>query len=227
MTGSDRLLEFPNADAIFVKGTAGGGGSGVGISSGGTGGLTVNTGGLLDCDLRRLDAPAHETTFVIGSNGLDVSSSVKMCQTFVFLMDGDRIYNAGEAPSDNSFNGRVNVNGGGGLEWTAPNRYLLRPTEAQLALEPYEDLALWTETSADSGTSHLITGGGLMHLKGVFFAPNANSFRLSGSGDGNIAANAQFIVRKLVVTGGAKLTLTADPENSVLTPTVTGFRLVR
>jgi hypothetical protein len=227
LTGSDRLLQFPNAEAIFVKGTAGGGGSGVEISSGGIGGLAVNTGNSLDCDARRLIAPEHETTFVIGSNGLNVSSAVKMCQTFVFLMDGDRIYNAGEAPSNNSFNGRVNVNGNGGLEWTAPNRYDLRPTAAELALEPYEDLALWTETSAHGGTSHLITGGGLMHLKGVFFAPNANSFRLSGGGDGNIAANAQFIVRKLVVTGGAKLTLTADPENSVLTPTVSNFRLVR
>jgi hypothetical protein len=227
LTGSNRLLQFPNAEAIFVKGTAGGGGSGVGISSGGIGGLTVNTGTSLDCDARRLNAPAQETTFVIGSNGLDVSSEMKMCQTFVFLMDGDRIYNAGEAPSNNSFNGRVNVNGGGGLEWTAPNRYDLRPTAAQLALEPYEDLALWTETSAHGGTSHLITGGGLMQLEGVFFAPNANAFRFSGSGDGNITANAQFIVRKLDVTGGAQLTLTANPENSVLTPTVSGYRLVR
>jgi hypothetical protein len=63
-------------------------------------------------------------------------------------------------------------------------------------------------------------------LKGILFTPNANPFKMN-SGTGGITADAQFITRKLEVSGGAALTMKADPNNSIPFTVVSGFDLVR
>ena len=89
--------------------------------------------------------------------------------------------------------------------------------------EDLEDLALWTESAS---SSHKLTGGSLMHLKGVFFLPNAYPFNLHG-GAGQLAKDAQYIVRSLNATGGAQVYMQPNAYNAPKLPTLESFTLVR
>jgi hypothetical protein len=109
------------------------------------------------------------------------------------------------------------------MDWTAPNHVgagaVLNPDWYNL-----EDLALWTEASHVSS----IGGGASMNITGVFFLPNANPFIISGHGNQTIAANAQFVARKLSVQGQGTLYMRPDPNDSFTLPLFSAtFNLVR
>jgi hypothetical protein len=97
-------------------------------------------------------------------------------------------------------NGVMTLNAGaGGLRWDAPNA------------GNFEDLAFWSESSAQ----HLMGGQANLTVEGVFFMPNANPFTFSGQG-GESQTRAQFITRRLEVSGQGSLILAPDPDRAVL-----------
>lgn len=103
------------------------------------------------------------------------------------------------------------VGGSGGLEWTAPSDETYR----------FEDLALWSE----SGDQHELGGQSGNTLTGTFFTPYADPFILKGQ-SGQLQTNAQFLTRKLVLTGFTEVLMKPDPETSTLIP-IRGVSLIR
>jgi hypothetical protein len=212
---------------LYIKGSTTTGG---GLSSSGT--LNVNTGGSATCASR---AAAASARIVVGTGAFTggAQSAFHLCQTTVLMANEQTLASCpiptspvvgpGPAPADNSCNGYVDVNAGGAMDWTAPNRL---PTTPALPVDwdQLEDLALWTEASHVSS----IGGGASMDITGVFFLPNANPFIISGHGNQTIAANAQFVARKLQVQGQGTLYMRPDPNDSfTLALTTATFSLVR
>lgn len=175
---------------------------------------------------------------IIGGGGISQSGGLlQMCHTSVIMMgghttgcvppkDGESPYNSpcpGAGTYTSPGNGVLDAQGGT-QEWTAPNRLGAPPDPAATVAdrEDLEDLALWTETA---GTGHKLTGGGFMHLSGVFMLPNAKPFNLSG-GSTQDASNAQYVVRTLDVTGGAQIYMRPKAYDAPKLPEFT-FELVR
>jgi hypothetical protein len=225
---STQTLSIPNVTKLYVKGSTATGG---GLTSQGT--LNVNTGGSATCPTSR---PAS-ARIVVGTGQFSggAQSAFHLCQATV-LMSNDLPVGGcplpstapvatvmGLAPYDNACTGYVDVNAGGAMDWTAPNRKPTTPA-LQADWDQLEDLALWTEASHQSS----IGGGASMDITGVFFLPNANPFVISGHGNQTIAANAQFVARKLQVQGQGTLYMRPDPSDSFTIPlSVATFSLVR
>jgi len=109
-------------------------------------------------------------------------------------------------------NGVLDMDGGsGGLTWTAP----LLPTSN------FEDLALWSETP----DLHSIGGQSGNTLTGTFFTPFADPFKLTGQ-SGQFQTDAQFITRRLEVTGQGEVRMHPDPDRSTPIP-IKEVRLIR
>lgn len=108
--------------------------------------------------------------------------------------------------------GKVDLVGGaGGLVWTAPTDTAYR----------FEDLALWSE----SALAHELGGQSGNILTGTFFTPYANPFILKGQA-GQLQTDAQFLTRRLVVTGFTEVLMKPDPTTSTLIP-IRGVSLIR
>lgn len=106
--------------------------------------------------------------------------------------------------------GRVDLVGGsGGLTWTAP-----------LAGD-FEDLALWAEAELQ----FQIGGQAGNTLTGTFFTPLSNPFTLTGQG-GQFQTDAQFLTRRLEVSGQGEVRMHPDPSRQTLIPT-RAVRLIR
>jgi hypothetical protein len=168
--------------------------------------------------------PNATTKFVVDHGELNMTggATLQLCSTTLLLADGSIPTSNGTIPADNTYKGQLAMGGNSSVDWTAPNASPNSlPTAAQLA--NFEDLAFWTETSAQSNINGSASS---MVLSGVFFAPNANPFSIN-AGSGSITEDAQFIVRYLSLSGGGQLNLRANPNNVVLVPYVNGFRLVR
>lgn len=106
------------------------------------------------------------------------------------------------------------VGGAGGLKWTAP--------ADMLDLDyPFEDLALWSESSAP----HELGGQSGNTLTGTFFTPYADPFILKGQ-SGQLQTEAQFLTRKLAVDGFTEVRMEPDPTTSTLIP-IRGVSLIR
>ncbi|MEX0863861.1 MAG: hypothetical protein WD269_03190 [Acidimicrobiia bacterium] len=103
------------------------------------------------------------------------------------------------------------VGGAGGLVWTAPTATTYR----------FEDLALWSESAA----AHELGGQAGNTLTGTFFTPYANPFVLKGQ-SGQLQTDAQFLTRRLVVTGFTEILMKPDPTSSTLIP-IRGVALIR
>jgi hypothetical protein len=217
---------MPNVTRLYVKGSTATNG---GISSSGT--LNVNLGTSATCAGRTSAASAQ---IVVGTGSFTggAQSTFHLCQTTVLMANEQTslscpvptppVVGAGAAPYDNTCNGYADVNAGGAMDWTAPNHVSSGATQTDW--NNLEDLALWTEASHVSS----IGGGASMNLTGVFFLPNANPFIISGHGNQTIAANAQFVARKLQVKGQGTLYMRPDPNDSFTLPIVsTTFSLVR
>jgi Tfp pilus assembly protein PilX len=214
--GSNNQLRFPNARQVVIAGST----KFSGLEVQGT--LVVNDG-VTDpavppatCDSRTGTAVAPAQVVVV--NGpLDSSTQAKfsMCQTFLYLADGgpprasSDVTSAGctpelPCPGTNTFRGHLSMFGT--VDWSAPNQGLEQPTVAN----QFEDLALWTETS----TTSEIKGQGATRTSGVFFFPNA-TFDFSGQASKDVDLDAQFIARRLWMTGQGTLSMMPNPANVV------------
>ena len=92
--------------------------------------------------------------------------------------------------------GYFSIAGGSPPIWTAP-------TEG-----PFKALSVWSEKSSNKFT---ITGGASMELEGTFFTPEAAPMKISG-GAPVVPLQAQFVSYRLVVSGGASITLSPNPN---------------
>lgn len=97
--------------------------------------------------------------------------------------------------------GFFSIAGGSPPNWTSP-------TEGPLA-----GLAIWSEKP---DTGYKISGGAALLLQGAFFTPYG-TMDISG-GSPVSPLEAQFVARKLKVTGGASIQLQPDPDQSVSIP---------
>jgi hypothetical protein len=179
---------------------------------------------------------------VVNTGPIETSSAsvVQLCQTFVLLADGASLPHQDVAaatdltcagtvdisgapvpqpcPIDNSYKGRLSLFGT--IDWIAPNQNT-GERNTNLSGQHFEDLALWTETSATSeikGAGNSITGG-------VYFFPNA-TFNFSGQASQLIDLNAQFLARRLLLSGQGTLAMQPNPEDTVDTP-APFFKLIR
>jgi hypothetical protein len=112
--------------------------------------------------------------------------------------------------------------GGSSIDWTAPNQLDRQPEREDFDLYPFEDLAMWTESNERSE----IKGQGTSVTTGVFFAPNA-TVDFSGQATQSQPRNAQFIARRLWLSGQGTLVLRPNPADSVQTPIPGGWSLIR
>ena len=182
----------------------------------------VNLNAKANCQARFAEDRTKSTKLVIGGSVVGTGNAgLRACQTMIYMMNGALPGTAGVAPYANAFAGTISLAGGGAVDWSAPNVSSTAPTAAQL--NEFEDLALWTET--ESGSS--ISGGGGIFMRGIFFAPNANPFEIKGGGTQEIGRDAQFVVRKLRLTGNAFIAMRPDPANAILVPYFKSFALVR
>lgn len=225
------VVQFKAPARVYIEGIAGDT-----ISLGNGNEFRVNDGDSADCDARKSVAPTARSVLVIGNGRVKSTggSVFRLCQTTMVMLDGSDPSTGpckiptvdGSEPSDNACNGNVGVSGGV-IDWTAPN-VKDDPDDPPLGpdFEHFEDLALWSETSGAGGSAWDVLGSGGLTLAGVFFTPNANPFKIGGGGSIDVE-DAQFITRKLSVTGGGLLTMRPEAHNSVLIPVLGGFTLVR
>ncbi len=135
----------------------------------------------------------------------------------VFIRNGDLIKRAQSSIFLNQTmvflqNGVIDLVGGsGGLTWTAP----------LLSASNFEDLALWSENP----DLHAIGGQAGNTLTGTFFTPFASPFKLTGQA-GQFQTDAQFITRRLEVTGQGEVKMHPDPDRSTPIP-IKEVRLIR
>lgn len=186
--------------------------------------------------------PAAPSRLVVVTGPIVTSSSaiVEMCQTFVLMADGNSLplednsttkdvtcagytdpslgFVAQPCPRSNAYKGYMTTFGL--IDWIAPNQ-TDGPRNTSLANQHFEDLALWTETSQESE----IKGAGATVTGGVFFFPNA-LMRFTGQASQYIDLNAQFIARRLEVSGQGTLSMKPNPNDVVETPSPY-FRLIR
>jgi hypothetical protein len=202
---------------IFIGGRATG--NRIGLDVGGaTSVFSVNRGAAADCAGRA--GLGRTTRLVVGSGTLKMGSgsTANLCQTFVYMASGyDKLpASDGTAPCNTcgTYSGTLDVSSNSFVDWSAPNRITGRaadPGEIQ-STSPYEDLSFWTEAG---GNNNGLTGGGQTRMAGIYFLGNADSFNLAGNGSLPVLLSAQFIARRMSVTGNATVNLVPNPNDSV------------
>ena len=98
--------------------------------------------------------------------------------------------------------GHLSFGGGGSPIWSAP-------TEG-----PFRGLAYWNEHASGAFS---VSGGSSMSLSGVFFTPYANPFSISG-GAPAVQQDAQFVSRKVAISGGGTLNLAPRESEAISLP---------
>ncbi len=220
---NNETLRMPNATELYVKGP-GAGVNAIGVDIGGT--LALHDGNQSSCALAD-SATSGRAELVVGSGFVKqgVNDSVlRLCHTTVLTLGNDPsmppYQNPAPAPSDNARNGNLSINGGL-QDWSAPNSKPGLPS-TQADWDNFEDLAMWTETSAASE----VGGNGDMTLKGVFMLPNSNPFKIGGNGH-QVVTNSQYVVRKLLAAGTSGLLMAPDPNDAIQVDYFGDFVLVR
>ena len=236
---SASTFSAPLVKRTYVLGTEPNPGTGLDVATGGV--LDLNRGGRTSCAQRTLLDPESTSRFVLGRGSLDVTATMKACSTTVLLSSGfGKIPSTdGTAPCPStenatacaSYKGVIVINAGANIDWSAPNREKSIPEcphdtacyDPALEVNELEDLALWVEAAGGSQgiKKNLISGGSATNMAGVYFLPNADEFTLAGGGSLPIQLNAQFVTRKLTVTGGATVALRPNPTDSVSLPIFT------
>lgn len=152
----------------------------------------------------------------LGADGVFEMNAGDTGDYWVFARDGGSLLKVaqGSISLNRTFvylqNGIVDLVGGaGGLIWTSP------------VAGNFEDLALWSE----SDTPHELGGQSGNSLTGTFFTPYADPFILKGQ-SGQLQTDAQFLTRRLRVTGFTEVLMKPDPETSTLIP-IRGVSLIR
>jgi hypothetical protein len=255
--GNGDLLSLPAARRVYVRGcpTCSGGGR-YSIDVAGSGELRVNTlasgtGPDLLCSARPGPGAEPAGTFTawaaLATYGgpFLVSGQVRMCQTAVYLGRNDAAYarqsveasNVGSpsyppiaecsplrpCPSDAGGDSFIRVSGGSGsIDWSAPNQLTAPPTLADFATYPFEDLALWSEASVGSE----IKGQGANRTEGVFFLPNS-SVTFTGQATQAQPLNAQFVARRLNISGQGSLFLRPSKDDAIPTRIPGAVSLIR
>jgi hypothetical protein len=200
---------------VYIGGRTGGDKTGLGIGNGGN--LSI---GKPNSDTScPVSGRAKYTAMVVGNGAFDIGSSgtIHLCGTSVFMASG-----FGKVPTVdgtdncsspcNTYLGTLKVSSGAVLDWSAPNLIKdRRPTDEDLVTSPLEDLAFWTEAGTDTNG---VSGGASTKMGGVFFLGNADRFTLAGGG-GIVNLSAQFVARRMEVTGGAVVNLVPNPFDSV------------
>lgn len=177
----------------------------------------------------------------------DVTGQARMCQTFVYMGTNSSSYvrqtvtanNSGPenypaiaqcsptlpCPKDgvNTISPFTMTSGGAAADWTAPNQISGKPTKDDYLTYPFEDLALWNETSSINVS---FKGQGNNVTQGVFFLPNASAL-FQGLGTNPIELNAQYFIRKLNLQGQGLITLKPNPNDSITTPIPGIYTLIR
>ncbi len=245
ISGSDNSLKLASPSAVYVRGYS------QNAVTMGSNDFFLNDGGLTDldtspdddgygfvCDERYAISPTARTELVIGKGRVSATGgTLRLCQTTLYLMDDSggatgcplpsAVTDPGLAPYGNNCQGNVSVSGGAKIDWTAPNQDDVNATEpGDTLLDELEDLALWSETSGQGGSSWSVGGSGGLYLGGVFVTPNADPFSINGGGSIDIV-DAQFVSRKLVATGTGYLRMAPQSQNSLKIPPLEGFTLVR
>lgn len=233
---NNKLLSLPNARSIVVRGCVGcDGGGNYSASVAGT--LRINQGVATTC-AGRLGPGAGGTTTSWASLALmdgpfEITGSVQMCQTFVYIAGGvapnqSTSSNTGQnvncssalpCPISNAGDGAISMSGGGSsADWTAPNQLSGEPDSTS----PFEDIALWTETAADTA----LKATGSNRTEGVYFLPNS-LMTFTGQATQDQPLNAQFISRRLDMKGQGDLALRPNPADAIKIPVPGLIALIR
>jgi len=203
---------------LYVGGTSAGNKIGVDIGNGGDFNVGNPTPGT-NCPAALPMTKYSEVVLGDGSFTMGSSGTSHLCGTFMFLASG-----YGKVPTVDGtvpcsspcsgYLGHLGIGSGSRIDWTAPNLITNRRATASdlRTISPFEDVAVWTEAG---GASNGVNGGGESRMSGVYFIGNADAFTLAGSSGANVYLSAQFIVRRLNVTGGAVVNLVLNPFDSV------------
>jgi hypothetical protein len=136
-------------------------------------------------------------------------SSSSQKAAWAYFRNGDLNITGGAIRLDNTLvfqkGGAIKDTGGVAPVWSPP------------AEGPFKSLSLWSEAS-DQFT---VAGGGGLDLKGVFFTPEANPFKITGGGGVN-QQHAQFVSYHLDISGSGELKLAPDLEEYVAIPPKAG-----
>jgi hypothetical protein len=114
------------------------------------------------------------------------------------------------------------MSGTAAADWTAPNQLATSPTKSDFATYPFEDIALWTESSVNA----FVKGQGSNRTEGVFFTPNS-AVTFNGQGTQSVPLNAQFICRTLTISGQGTLSLKPNPADSITSSIAGPTALIR
>ena len=187
----------------------------VGLNVGNSGNFNVgNPVARADCPITPM---LNYTRMVVGDGSFKIGSGgvAHLCGTFVLMASGYGKIPAkdGTEPCTCAYRGAVDIGSNSQIDWSAPNLVTVRrPTLFDREnTSPFEDIALWTEAG---GSGSRITGGGLSRMSGVYFLGNADAFTLAGGGGTNVLS-AQFIARRMTVTGNSTVNLVINPLNSL------------
>lgn len=226
---SGRYLALPNAADVLVNEPNSTSTPGI-VLKGQLRIHTLDTDGSTACSAT--STATQRARLIIGSGSL-MSEGPKTspplfraCDTTVIMMGGQSAgclpTESRQAPQDLTActDGSLNLAGNATTDWTAPDLVAEGRTKAHL--DDLEDLALWTESEAESS----IAGNGGIRLAGVFVLPNARPFNIGGGGVQDVE-DSQYFTRRLYVRGNGTLTLSPNPYNVTTVPYLGGFTLVR
>jgi hypothetical protein len=223
---SGRYLALPNVTDMLVNRPANTTGQGV-ILKGQLRLHTRDTDGSSACTT--LSAATTRARLLIGRGSLfseGASPLFRACDTTLIMMGGSGTgcvpTDAAQEPQETTActTGSINLAGNATTDWTAPDLVAQGRTAADLY--DLEDLALWTESEAESS----VAGGGGITLAGVFALPNARPFNIGGGGAQNVR-DSQYFTRRLTVRGLGTLEMSPNPYNVTTVPYLGGFELVR
>jgi hypothetical protein len=228
---NNRQLNLPFARRIYVRGSDH---SGIEVKNGGL--LNVNTGLQLPASATCANrtgpgagGSTTSTTRLVSFGDMNVSGAARLCQTTLYLGSPSSHYlqrsdtsgppnctMALPCPASGLGYGGVVEISGGNVDWSAPNQL----TGPASTAEPFEDLALWNETSQENG----VKSGGTLIGTGVFFLPNA-PMQFQSPADTQ-PRNAQWIARSVQFNQGT-LVLKPQPGDAVAVPEAGDSVLIR
>lgn len=237
-------LSMPSASTVYIN-NPGAKSTAISLSNGDTFCIRASvcnaaTPTVSPCSNAATLSATSKAQFLVRDGSLKQTNGLlKMCNTTMIALGGQTATGCvptsnGTAPATTPCGGgagtsQMSINGGY-QDWTAPNQYsgAIPKTSQSAAWDGGEDLALWDESFGGTSNSNAFTmaGGGNTHTVGVFMAPNAAPFGVTGGGVQTLQ-NAQYIATSFQLNGGATLNMTVDPNNAVTLPALGPFNLVR